>query len=78
MEFCYAVGRIFEAALHVYAQITKVFVVQRYHSISRFVLLVFQPHRIAQYFWILTVKSLKLLGVCGGQSFDCVLPFASA
>ena len=48
------------------------------HSLSRFVLLVFQPYRIARYSWILTVKSLKFLGVCRDQSFDCVLPFARA
>ena len=48
------------------------------HSLSRFVLLVFQPYRIARYSWILTVKSLKFLGVCRDQSFDCLLPFARA
>ena len=48
------------------------------HSLSRFVLLVFQPYRIARYSWILTVKSLKFLGVWRGQSFDSVLPFARA
>ena len=48
------------------------------HSLSRFVFLVFQPHRFAQHFWILTVKSIKFLGVRRDQSFDCLLPFASA
>ena len=48
------------------------------HSLSCFVLLVFQPYRIAQYFWILTVKTLKFLGVWRAQPFDCLLPFASA
>ena len=38
----------------------------------------FQPFRIARYSWILTVKSLKFLGVCRDQSFDCLLPFARA
>ena len=38
----------------------------------------FQPYRIAQYFWILTVKTIKFLGVCRGQPFDCLLPFANA